>query len=84
MFKITGYYFTSKYVIYSSVVNDPVLGTNRFCSIHDRSELTDEQAKHRFKSKHNQEVRSLIIEALKNENNKSKTNHSGSILQPSA
>lgn len=69
---ITGYYFfrkgERKYVLYSSIIGD-----DRFASMHDCTELTDDQAKNRFKEEHHKEVMLLIKQ--KHENDQSKANN---------
>jgi hypothetical protein len=54
-YPITGIYFVNKYVVYSSMVNG-----DRFASIHNRTGLSDEQAKGYFVKEHQKEVRYLI------------------------
>jgi hypothetical protein len=63
MHQITGFYFTGKYVFYSTKYAHA-----RYMSCHDRTGLTDEQAKGKFIIEHNREVDYLI--AQKRENSK--------------
>lgn len=58
MHQITGYYFLGqKHVMYSTMYSH-----GRYCSIHDRTGLTEAQAKGRFIVEHSQEVDRLIKE----------------------
>lgn len=53
--QVTGYYFHKNYVIYSTKTNE-----GRFCSMHKRDGLTDEQAMGVFHLEHEREVNHLI------------------------
>jgi hypothetical protein len=52
---LTGIYFVGKWVVYSSIVDG-----NRFASIHNRTDLSDEQAKGYFIKEHQKEVKLLL------------------------
>ena len=62
MHLITGYYFHKHYVIYSTKTKD-----GRFCSMHDRTDLTDQQAMGKFIVEHNHEVETLIRQKKREE-----------------
>jgi hypothetical protein len=53
--QITGFYFYKNYVIYSTKYE-----SGRYCSMHDRTGLTDEQAMGKFIIEHSKEVDYLI------------------------
>lgn len=55
MHQITGYVFHKNYVIYSTKYKH-----GRYCSMHDRTGLTDQQAQGKFIVEHNNEVNHLI------------------------
>lgn len=67
LYPVTGYYFTGKWVFYSSFVKK--YGA-RFMSCHDRTGLDDKQARHNFQQEHQKEVRGLILEKLQNDRKK--------------
>lgn len=65
MHQITGFYFLTnkdgrKHVVYSTLYKD-----GRYCSMHDATGLTDEQARGKFVIEHSNEVDHLLREKNK-------------------
>lgn len=67
MHQITGYRFTGKWVIYSTLYSH-----GKYASMHDRTGLTDQQAMGKFIVEHSYEVDYLI----KRKNDLEKEQHS--------
>lgn len=53
--QVTGFYFHKNYVIYSTKTKE-----GRFCSMHNREGLTDQQAMGKFHLEHAREVEHLV------------------------
>lgn len=65
MHQVTGYYFTGKWVIYSTLYRQ-----GRYASIHDRTGLTDQQAMGKFLIEHSHEVDYLLLQEQKQQHSK--------------